>query len=344
MLMKNRMISFILILFLLMSASFNVNAEQSDSPLQIYLPRDITIEGDVANLGQIAILRGNGPLVAIADKIDLGRISRPGEKVVIDRSLVLSRLASNGISASDVKLTGAEKLTVTQQHQIIKGDKFVEKALAFVKKNTMNTSICQLDPIRTPRDMILPESAQNLDYSLSIVKNSVRNQAKVRIAMLSNNEEIGNREVSFRLKYDCYRAVAKVDIPTEAAITAANIKIEKTVSDYPEVDKWLGSQLSGISNNKSPGIPAGLIATRRIPANTVLRQGMTGPVKPMLVIKRNQKVAVVFDSPGLSLSAHGKARQDGRVGEFIEVEMKITSTIQRIIAKVNEDGTVKPVF
>lgn len=342
--MKNRMISLILVVFLLVSANVNINAQQSDSALQIYLPRDITIAGDVLNLGQVAIIRGNQLLTAVADKIALGRISKPGQKIIIDRSLVLSRLASNGISASDVKFTGAEKLTVTQQHEIIKGEEFMKKALAFLQKNLPDTSICQVDPIRKPKDMILFESGQDLKFSVATVKSGIRNQAKVRVELLSNDKEIGMREVNFRLKYDCYRAVTKVDIPVGTPITGENVKIEKAVSNYPEVDKWLGPQLNGISGNTLPRLHEAIVATRRIPANTILRQGMTGPVKPMLVIKRNQNVAIIFDSPGLSLAIYGKARKDGRVGEYIEVEVRITTTTQRILAKVNEDGTVKPVF
>lgn len=342
--MKNLTISLILFVFVLIPANANANDQQSDSALQIYLPRDITIAGDVPNLGQVAIIRGDQPLIAMVDKIALGRISKPGQKVIIDRSLVLSRLASNGISASDVKFTGAEKLTVTQQHQVIKGDEFMQKALVFLKKNLSDTSICQLDPIRKPKDMILSESGQDFSYAVATVKSSIKNQAKVRVALLSDDKEIGMREVTFRLKYDSYRAVTKVDIPVGTAITPENVKIEKAISNYPEVDKWLGSRLNGISKNTLPRLPEALVATRRIPANTILRQGMTGPVKPMLVIKRNQNVAVIFDSPGLSLAVYGKARKDGRVGEYIEVEVRITTTTQRILAKVNKDGTVKPVF
>jgi len=341
--MKNRMISLILIGFLLISANVNTNAQQSDSALQIYLPRNITIAGDVLNLGQVAIIRGNQLLTAVADKIALGRISKPGQKLIIDRSLVLSRLASNGISASDVKFTGAEKLTVTQQHEVIKGEEFMEKALAFLEKNLPDTSICQMDPIKKPKDMFLSES-EDLKFSVAVVKSGIRNQAKVRVALLSNDKEIGMREVNFRFKYDSYKAVTKVDIPVGTAITSENVKIEKVVSNYPEVDKWLGPQLNDISGNTLPRLPEAIVATRRIPANTILRKGMTGPVKPMLVIKRNQNVAVIFDSPSLSLAIYGKARKDGRVGEYIEVEVKVTTTTQRIMAKVNEDGTVKPVF
>ncbi|MHC4195931.1 MAG: hypothetical protein ACYSQZ_08320, partial [Planctomycetota bacterium] len=106
--MRNRTISIILAVFLLILVSSKANAEQTDSALQIYLPRESTIEGNVPNLGQVAVIRGEEGLTAKAEQVTLGRISVPGQKIIIDRSTVLSRLACSGIPASEVTLSGAE--------------------------------------------------------------------------------------------------------------------------------------------------------------------------------------------------------------------------------------------
>ena len=124
--MKNRIISIVLVFLLLLSISSKADTEQKNSALQIYLPGEIVVKENVPNLGQVAIIRGDESLTARAGKVTLGRISAPGQKIIVDRSVVLSRLASNGIPASEVTLTGAEKTTVTMQHKIIKADEFVE--------------------------------------------------------------------------------------------------------------------------------------------------------------------------------------------------------------------------
>ena len=326
--MRNRTISIILAIFLLVSTNSKADAEQADSALQIYLPRKITIEGSVPNLGQVAIIRGEEGLRAKAEQITLGRISAPGQKIIVDRAIVLSRLACSGIPVSGVVLTGAEKITVSQQHQIIKGGEFVERALAFLEKAPLEPSICQYNPIRIPQDLILLNASEDITLSPCLVKNNIRNQVKISVSVISGNEEIDAREVAFGLKYSCRRLIAKVDIPKGAVISPENVKVEKVISDYPEPTNWV--------------VPYGFIARRRLPVNTVISTNMVGPAKPHVLLKRNQNVVIKVDRLGLLITAIGKTMQDGMVGEYIKVR---NADSQRIImAKVCEDGSVEPVF
>lgn len=340
--MRNKTISIILSVFLLASAGSEADVEQNDSTLQIYLPREITIEGDIPNLGQVAVIRGQESLVSRAGKVTLGRISAPGQNIIVDRSIVLSRLASNGIPASEVTLTGAGEMTVTQQHQLIKSSDFVEKALAFLKKRQQDASICQWIPTLVPKDLILPGAVKDVRMSLSSVNSGIKNQSKVRVSVFSGDKEVGMREISFLLKYNCRRLVAKVEIPQGAALSPENVKIEKVVSDFPEPADWNGLLFSKSSKDGSSIVPYGLIAGRRLPANSVIKPSMVGPVKPQILLKRNQNVTIKVERPGLLITAIGKTMQEGRVGESIKV-CNVNS--QRIIlAKVNADGSVQPVF
>ena len=79
-----------------------------DSLLQIHLPREIRVEKSQLNLGQISVVRGPNAMVAQAATVGLGRFSVPGQKLVLDRPTILSRLASSGIPATQVRFTGAE--------------------------------------------------------------------------------------------------------------------------------------------------------------------------------------------------------------------------------------------
>lgn len=296
--------------------------------LQIHLPREITIKGNCLKLGQISIIRGEELLAAKAGEIALGRISVPGQQIVIDRSMVLSRLACSGIPTSKVILTGAEKITVKQQQRIIKGSEFVKLAGSFLTKNPPAGSVCRWDPIRIPKDWVEPKDSNNISISPRLVRSSIRNQAKVQIAVLADGKEIGIREIIFRLKYNCRKVVAKVEIPAGTVLSSDNVTIEKTISSYPEPSGW------------KP--PYGLIAKRRIPADTVLLAHMVGPVKPAVIVGRNQKVIIRIKMPGLLITAVGKTLQDGRAGEYIKVRNADSQRI--ILVKVNEDGTVEPIL
>ncbi len=126
--MKNKTSTIIIITSLVLSVVVSAGSKPKELSLVIYLPREVTIKNSTPNLGQVAVIRGSEALIAKADRIALGRFSVPGQKIVIDRNLLLSRLASNGIDSSKVNLIGAEKLTIKQQQQLIAGDKFLELA------------------------------------------------------------------------------------------------------------------------------------------------------------------------------------------------------------------------
>ncbi len=258
--MSGKTVNIVVITSLLASIQFGqastndkTNGLQKDSSLRIYLPREVTIKDDAIKLGQVSIIRGEESLVAKASEIALGRISVPGQKIVIDRAMVLSRLVCKGIPASKVTLTGAEKITVKQQEQTIRSSEFVKLASSFLEKNPPIVSVCGFNPIRRPQDFIITGTSKDIRFSPRLVQNRARNQARVEIAILSGGKKIGVCEVIFGLKYNAAQAVTKVDIPAGAVISPENVKIEKTTSNYPES-----------SVNWKP--PYGLIAKRRIPS------------------------------------------------------------------------------
>ena len=326
--MSNRTIGIIVTAFLLTSATSRADDIEKSFPLRIHLPRDVSIDGDTLQLGQVSIIRGEETLVAKANKISIGRFSVPGQEIVINRSTVLSRLACSGIPVSKVSLTGAEKVTVKQRQQIIKGEEFVELAKSFLDKNPLVDSVCKSTPVTLPKDLILQGSSEDIKLSARLIKSGARNRAKVRIAVLANGIEIGAREVTFRLKYNSRRVTTLVDIPAGAVISPENVRIEKALSDYPEPSDW------------SP--PYGLIAKRRLPANTVILPNMTTSAKAPIIVERNQTVVIRFENPELLVTAIGKTMQKGRAGEYIKVRNVDSHRI--IVAKVNENGTVEPVF
>ena len=326
--MSNKIVNTILIMCLLLPVNSNADNTKKDTALQIYLPREITIKDKHLSLGQVGIIRGQESLVAKASKIALGQISAPGQKIVIDRETVLSRLACNGIPVSKVTLTGAETITIKQQERTIGSDEFIKLASSFLEKNPPDISVCGFNPIRIPQDFIITGTGKDISFSPRLVSSIARNQAKVEIAIYSVGKKIGTCEVIFGLKYNCRQVVTKIDIPTGTVISPDNVKIEKAILNYPESADW------------KP--PYGLIAKRQIPAKILLHPNMLGPVKSPIITKRNQKVVIRIDMPGFLITAFGKAMQDGRAGDYIKVRNVDSQRI--ILAMINEDGSVKPAF
>jgi flagella basal body P-ring formation protein FlgA len=341
--MSGKAINWFLVVFLLMveqlcqgTVATLPNYANEDCTLQVYLPREVTVKEDNLLLGQVGIIRGSDSFVARASQIPLGRISVPGQEVVIDRTMLLSRLACNGIPSSKVILSGAEKVKIKQQQQTIKGADFVKRASSFLKDNPLTASACQLEPLSIPQDFAVAGAGKDIELCPSIFLSKTRagaqistdGQAKVQIAILQGGKQVGVREITFRLKYNCRTAVAQVDIPAGIVITSENVRIENTISSYPEAADW------------KP--PYGLITSRQLPANTVISANMIVPASRPVVVKRNRSVIIRLEKPGLLVTAIGKTLEDGRAGEHIKVRNMDSQRI--IVARVNEDGTVEPVL
>jgi flagella basal body P-ring formation protein FlgA len=352
-------------LFLVLCSSTNSEQRTTNSEhsaLEIYLPREITITDDYLRLGQVTIIRGDESLAAKAGSILLGRISVPGQKVVVERATILSRLACNDIPAQKVTFTGAQTTVVKQQQQVIKGEKFVELAKSFLRdpapapaspdasrgggsresKNNppagsalslSNGSSCQWEPVRIPTDLILAGPSKDVKFSPQLIETGQTSQAKVRITVLvpdpvGDGKELGTREVTLCLKYNCRRAVTLTQITAGAVITHENVKIQEDMSDYPEPVNWRS--------------PYGLVARRRLPANTVIGPDMLDSAKTAVRIGRNESVVIRVEMPGLVVTAMGKTMQDGHVGEHIKV--RNLDSQRMILCRVNEDGTVEPIL
>jgi flagella basal body P-ring formation protein FlgA len=146
--------------------------------------------------------------------------------------------------------------------------------------------------------------------------------------VVSGGKEIASREVGFRLKFNCHKVVTLVEIPAGGVVSPENVKVEKTVSSYPEPADW--------------STPYGLVARRRLPASTVLSLNMIGPVEPAIVVKRNQNVIIRIAAGGLVVTAMGQTVEEGSAGEYVRVRNVDSQRI--ILARVNEDGTVEPVL
>ncbi|MHC4739068.1 MAG: hypothetical protein ACYS9Y_09225, partial [Planctomycetota bacterium] len=205
------------LLFWISLGSETVNGEvlkcQAAKPsVQIHLPREIKIKAQTLSLDKIAVVHGDESLVTKANEIVLGRFSMPGQEIVIDRSTILSRLACNGINASKITLTGAEKIMVKRQQKVIGGCEFVEIARSFLMKNPPSGSICSVNSMVIPKDLFVSETNKNIKLVPSMIGNASKSCARVKIAVFADGKQIGTRKVTLRLKYNCRRAVTLVEL------------------------------------------------------------------------------------------------------------------------------------
>lgn len=303
-------------------------AAHAAAALQIYLPREITIQGNALLLGQISILRGDPALAAPAAQVGLGQLSLPGQKAVLDRPTILSRLASQGIMSDRVHFTGAEAVTVRRQQQIISGDEFLEVARTFLRQHPPGPSICETIPAVRPKDLVLQGKIGDLQVTPRFLRTATRGVVTVQVAVTADGKDSGLREIPFRLKYQSHRIVTAKEIPEGTALSPENLRIETVVTDQPEPVGW------------KP--PYGLVATRALAAETEIRDDMMGTAQTPLAVVRNETVFIRVQRPGLVVTAVGVALQEARAGEYVKV--RNVDSNRTIICKVSADGTVEPVF
>lgn len=324
--MMNRCV-FGIILGLLMLCRLIGAAQAQNTPLSIYLPREITVDNSIPTLGKVAILRGDQELTAKADVITLGYFSVPEQQIVIDRETLLSRLACNGIDCSNVAITGAEEVHISVKHQRITGDACINEATAFLEKSLSGKSICQIQPVRIPPDIILSGLGEQVRLSCRLIDQGRGNQCQVEVIVFQDDQVVSRQEIPFQFNYAVKKVVTQRPLGQGEVLTEENIRTEPGVSNSPQPPGWK--------------MPYGLIAKRDIPDNTVITQNMVAPVQPEVLVKRNQTVAIKIESASLVASAIGKALQEGATGEYIRVQNVDSRVI--IMAKINGDGTVEPI-
>lgn len=299
-----------------------------DALLQVHLPREIRVEGSHLNLGQVSVVRGPGAVVAEACKIGLGQFSVPGQKLVLDRPTILSRLASSGIAADRVRLTGAAAVTVRRKQKIIATEDFIDAAEAFLRQYPAARSACTIIPVIRPKDLVLSKLPDDVELTPQFAGRGGRGHVTVQIRVTVDGQDMGTRDTTFRLRYEQRQLVATDQIPEGAVLTPENVKIETITSDRPEPAGW------------KP--PYGQMTTRTVPANAEIRPDMIGPARSAVVVRRNETVQIRLARPGIVVTAMGTALQEAHAGEPLKVRNADSNRI--IMCRVKADGTVEPML
>ncbi|MEN6576851.1 MAG: flagellar basal body P-ring formation chaperone FlgA [Phycisphaerales bacterium] len=323
---------FVLTAILLPACSYGLPAGEGDpveaALLQVHMPREVTVQGSSLTLGQVSVLRGDPSLVAAAAQIKLGQLSMPGQRAVLDRLTILSRLASHGISTEQVRLTGAETIAVRRFHKSIDSEEFLDVGRTFLRQHPPAPMICETIPSTKPKDLILSGDVEDLQILPRFVRSGARNHVAVQIVVMADGKEVGVRDILFRLRYQSRRVVTAREIAEGTVLTPEDVKIEAVASDRPEPADW------------KP--PYGLVAVRKLPENTELRADMVNAAQSPVVIRRNESVVIRIERPGLVVTAVGTVLQEGRTGEYVKVRNADSSRV--IVCKVNADGTVEPIL
>jgi flagellar basal body P-ring formation protein FlgA len=295
--------------------------------LQVYLPRNAIISGEVALLRDVAVLKGDEAKIANAGEISLGKISRPGAEITIDKQVLRSRLASNGIYASEVVITGAESVVIGRKGYVFRSEEFLAVAEQEIAKLSKDSLICRWKTAWIPKEFAVDGTGDDVKLIARLVSNGSQSQVRATVAVMQNGKELCVRDVAFNAQYKNQRAMAATDIQSGTAISSDNVHIETYESPIPQ---------QGYAQ------PYGLTAKRQIRAGSVISAEMLESTKSPVLVNRNHGVVIQIRQPGLLITAMGQALEDGRAKECVKVRNMDSQRV--LLARVNDDGTVEPVY
>ena len=312
----------------LISAVADETVVADQTPVSIYLPREVTVKTTGLRLGGIGIIRGDSSLSKQIRQIALGKFSSASQTIIVEKAMVLGRLAGEGLDLSRIKLTGADKVKVHRQQKTLEGREIIEAAKKFIKSDPPNGLTGRMQAVRQPERIVVPGDCQDVDLRCRYRKNDSDDVVTVTVEAMTNDRKIARRDIAFRGKYEKPVAVTTGLIKKGELISSENVEIRKELS-YSRPD-----------TNFKP--PYGQAATRTLAKGTRIEEALAGRPKPEVVVDRNQKVVIRVETAGLLVTAAGQALEKARPGEIIKVRNMDSQRLLQAI--VREDGTVKPVF
>ena len=324
--MRNHNILISISLAVLLAAAAGA-AAAAEPALQVHLPRAVQVEGEALTLGAVSVVRsGNAALAGSASAVPLGRAPLPKEEIVLDRPTILGRLGASGIAASDVLVSGADKVVVRRKETTWPAADLVKEAEACLAKNRPSPEGSAWRVIRPPQPVVGP-SGREMRLEARLVPQDVAGEAKVEVAVMVDGRREAVQTVLFRLSYVQREAVAARDIPAGAVMTGENVTIRTVPSDSPPPVDW------------AP--PLGQVAAQTIRQGAVIRSPRRPP-GAAVAVRRSETVIMRIQGAGFLLTGLGQALEDGRPGSLIKVRNTDSSRV--VMAKVAADGTVEPVF
>ena len=313
---------------LVLAAASGAAVCDTDAPaLQVHLPRSVSVDGERLSLGMISVVQaGDDTVAGKVAAIAMGRAPWSKERLAINRTTILGRLAANGLSRDKVHFSGAEQVVVTRNEEVISSDRIVKAAEAFLEKTRPAPIYSCWRLLRRPTDVSVPAGTR-ITLKPRMLKHGVHPQARLEVAATSGDKTLATSTVLFRLAYRQRQLIAARDVPAGGVITPENTQLRTVTGDSPEPPDWAASY--------------GQRAARMIPAGTVVRTGLVRPAKAEVLVRRNDSVVMRITGTLFQITALGQALENGGEGDFIKVRNVDSKRV--LVAKVIHDGTVQPV-
>lgn len=250
----------------------------------------------------------------------------PGRFRTLESSYIRNKVAAT-CGETPVKMTGAERVKITGKCVKVSSEEIADEAKNFVldqlpKDNRTYDITIQ----RPPRELILSDG-EDLVLRPRILTSTVRpGPCTVAVDAVVNGRTAATTSATLDI-----RAVADVLVTTSSISQGEAITLSNTTWDQRDVTRSPGAITMG-----EGGEIKEWVANRTLSAGSMIT---TSDVKLIPVVKNGDKVTITVKCGNVTLRTTGQSKQDGRIGDSIQVKSEISQ--QDIRARITAPGTVE---
>lgn len=282
-----------------------ITAAAAWGAVSIAIPDSVDVSSEALTLGSIAEIRGDAALA----QIPMGFAPYPGHYRWIARSEVENALLRWG--HGDVSVRMSDRVLVTRESQSIRPQQVSDAIRAHFAESHPDI---QVDAVEASRGIVVPKG--DLDLVVSSPSLSNLRAASVRVDIIVDGRPAKSVWVRTVLSLTREVAVAVRPLSPGEAIGSADVSMEVRRMDRAEDTFGEAEPL------------VGQIVRRPLRAGEMVT---SQDIRQPKAVRRGDQVSLLARGAGFQVSATGLAKEDGRIGDMIEVQNLQSKQIVRAV-------------
>lgn len=314
------------VIFLIFTALIsNISAVENVS---VTISENAYVVGKNVYLGDIAYIESsNEKLKQDIAKLVISPSAEPGMSISLHIGYIKSRIRNQGIDPDSIVWKGSDSTKVQTKAITISAPEIVSSALDFIINATgVPKEQIKIEPIVDIKPIVLPYGKPEIKVE-PISRTPTKGTIPLRFVISIDGKECERRNISFKCQI-----IKEVIVATREIDMNKNIEIDDL--SLTECDIGINSEYY---TEKTKIM--GKRAKRLIAPGTIITSDM---IDDFPIIKQGDLVTIVIESAKFRITAQGKAKENGKIGQLIKVSN--TSTMKEISARVLDSKTVQVDF
>lgn len=282
----------------------------------VELKEKVCLSGEEIYLEDVANLSDN-----LLNNVYLGKLPLPSKKRYFSQDYVKLKILQAKIKEEDFKITGAKEVEVTAAFQKLNIEEITKIAKMLLLEKIDTPQRLKIEPLGTLKDIILP--AGKVEYEIGVVNSqNLRNQVYMPVDIKINGIKYRTIKLGFKIHRFANVIVTTRSLPRYYVLTLPDVAIEER-----EVAYYLNP------------VPLEEVIGKRLKTTVTEGKILTYDlIEIPPLIKRGDVVTIKKENEFLRLSVKGRAKEDGRLGDKIQVENTVSK--KTITGIVEDDETV----